>query len=97
MAIKGVDEVKRKLKKLGEMKQVSFAELLHPDFMAGNTDFATYEEMFEQSGFKVQNAEDFAAIPDDEWDEFIQARTKFESWAEMQKVAFQQHLKRVLR
>lgn len=97
MAIKGVDEVKRKLKKLGEMKQVSFAELFHPDFMAGSTDFATYEEMFDQSGFKVETAEDFAAIPDDEWEVFIQARTQFESWAQMQKAAFEQHLKRVLR
>ena len=38
-------------------------------------------------GFKVETEEDFASIPEDEWDAFINGRTRFASWDEMKKAA----------
>ena len=66
---------------------VPLTELCPPPFMARNTDFATIEEMFEASGFTVETPEDFAAIPDAEWDAFIASRTRFSDWRSMQERA----------
>lgn len=97
MPVKGLDAVRKKLKKLTDIKQVSFGELFNPSFMASNTDFANIQEMFDQSGFKVESQEDLAAIPDDQWDDFVTARTRFASWADMQKAAFELFMKKALR
>lgn len=96
MAVKitGVDALKRKMEALSNIKQVSFAELFPPEFMESHTDFSSISDMADASGFKIESAEDFKAIPDDEWDAFISARTQFESWADMQQTAFQQFLQR---
>lgn len=94
--IKGLDKLQKNVKELSKHDHVSFAELFNPDFMKANTDFSTLEEMFAQSGFKVDTAEDFKAIPDAEWEVFITARTKFESWLEMQRVAGKAHMDKIV-
>ena len=33
--------------------------------------------MYEASGFKIETEEDFAAVPDDEWDGFIRSISSF--------------------
>ena len=43
--------------------------------------------MFEASGFAMETPEDFAAIPDAEWDAFIASRTRFADWRTMQEKA----------
>ena len=96
MPVKGLDEARRKLKRLGEIKQVSFGELFNPEFMAANTDFQSIGEMFERSGFKHDSREDIEAIPDEEWNSFVAANTRFSSWGEMQKVAHSLFIKKTL-
>jgi len=44
-------------------------------------------EMFERSGFKVESQEDFAAIPDEAWDDFICTNTSYFNWREMLQAA----------
>ena len=90
----GFDELERKLQQLAENAEamdgehaVPLTELFPPTFMARNTDFATIEEMFEASGFTVATPEDFAAIPDTDWDAFIASRTRFSDWRSMQEKA----------
>lgn len=77
----------QKLMDLGD--SISFADLLSPAFIAEYTDFETIQELFEQSGYTVENMEDFAAIPDEEWDAFIAKNTRFDSWKAMQIKAFE--------
>jgi hypothetical protein len=55
--------------------------------MAKHTPFSSFEAMLRASPFEVETAEDFKAIPDDEWDVFIRKTTPFDSWQEMQKEA----------
>jgi len=43
--------------------------------------------MFERSGFKVESQEDFAAIPDEAWDDFICTNTSYFNWREMLQAA----------
>ena len=58
-----------------------------PAFMAAHTDFGTFEAMFEASGFTFESPEDFATIPDAEWDAFIASVTRFPDWKTMQEKA----------
>jgi hypothetical protein len=67
--------------------QVPLSELLTPGFLAKHTRFLSEDEMFEASGFKVQTAEDFEKIPDEEWDNFIQQNTPFATWSDMLSAA----------
>lgn len=97
MPIKGLDEARQKLQELENLKSVSLGELLSPEFLSASSEFKSLEELLEKSGFKVDTPEEFLAIPDDEWETFIVSRTRFGSWEEMQKAAFQEFLARTVK
>ncbi|MGB4588994.1 MAG: hypothetical protein WBI17_07140 [Clostridiaceae bacterium] len=63
---------------------VSFVDLFTTQFMKEHTDFNTFEELLEFGGYEVNSPEDFQAIPDDEFDALICAKTKFQDWKTMQ-------------
>lgn len=86
----GLDEFQRKLNDVAHRAEslsgnhsVPVPELLTPDFLRRCSRFQSAEELFEASGFKVESAEDFTAIPDAEWNEFIRTNTSFPSWEAM--------------
>jgi len=88
--MEGFDEFGKKLKKMQkaaeEMEgthEVPMDELLSDSFVQKNTKYQSADEMFEKSGFKIDSPEEFAAIPDAEWDVFIRGNTKFPNWEEM--------------
>lgn len=92
--MKGFDELERKLndladraKRLDGTHNVPISELLTPGFLAGCSRFASADQMFQASGFKIESADDFKAIPDAEWDMFIKNNTSFGSWQEMLQAA----------
>ncbi len=76
---------------------VHLGDLLTPDFIARHSRFAAEDEMFVASGFDIQSAQDFAAIPDVDWDRFIEQNTSFDTWLDMLQAAhfewFQRNLK----
>lgn len=39
--------------------------------------------MFDASGFVIRNADDFKAVPDEQWDKFIHENTSFADWNEL--------------
>lgn len=88
--VKGLEEVSKQLnelskraKELGGSHSVPIDELLTTEFLSAHTRFATFEEMARVSGFKIEKQEDFAAIPDDQWDGFVRSESRFGSWEEM--------------
>jgi hypothetical protein len=90
MEIKGLKEFQRKLEDLSRRSQdlegthsVPVTELLTPAFLSSCSRFRSAEELFEASGFPVNSQEDFAAIPDDQWDAFIGQSTSYSNWEEM--------------
>jgi len=90
MKIKGLEEFSKKLdnlakntKALDGQHTVAVTELLTPAFVAEHTRFSNADEMFEASGFKIETSEDFKAIPDDKWDEFIRSISSFQNWQSM--------------
>ncbi|MEG1082610.1 MAG: hypothetical protein RSE44_29180, partial [Pseudomonas sp.] len=74
-------------KELQGRREVTLADLMDPQFISSHSKFPDLNALFAASGFKVETPEDFAAIPDDQWDDFISEHTNFSSWLEMQKAA----------
>jgi hypothetical protein len=89
-AIRRLHDLQRRAEELDGEHSVPMSELLSDDFMLRNTDFPSIGEMFAASGFTAQSQEDFAAIPDDQWDAFVRERTRFGSWKEMKGLAVQE-------
>lgn len=63
--------------------EVPFNELFTEKFMRQNTDVDSFDEFLEQSQWEVESQEDFRAIPDDEFDEYVDEHSDFDSWEEM--------------
>lgn len=94
--IQGLEELQKSLEDLakraeeldGEHK-VTFDELFPPSFMKRYTTFESVDAMVKGSGYKVENAEDFKAIPDAAWDSYVRQRTKFDNWSDMIAKAYE--------
>jgi hypothetical protein len=92
--LRPLKELARKLGELdGQQQNIPLPELLTPAFLASCSRFGAAEEMFNASGFHIESADDFKAIPDAEWDEFISKNTSYSSWREMLKEAVGQRVK----
>jgi hypothetical protein len=92
--IKGAKEVQQKLRDVSNRARqldgphnVPILELLTPSFLSTCSRFGSVNEMFEASGFKIESKEDFKAIPEGEWDEFIKKHTSFPNWRQMLEAA----------
>ena len=80
-------DLQRRAEELDGEHSVRFVELFHDEFMLRNTDFPSVQAMFDASGFEVASEEDFAGIPDGEWDAYVRDSTRFDSWEEMKSAA----------
>lgn len=83
----GFDKLEKNISKLSSTNSVSLGELMNPRFISSCSQYSNFEELIEASGFKVESEEDFAAILDQDWEEFIQKNTSYASWIEMQEDA----------
>ncbi|MCD1651795.1 MULTISPECIES: hypothetical protein [Vreelandella] len=92
----GLDKLKKNMEEFQSNSQVKLVDMLSPAFMAQCSTYSSFEDMLDASGFKVESAEDFAAIPDEEWDAFVSKNTSYSSWEEMQKGAAKDYTKRQL-
>ena len=82
-AIQRLEEISRNARALHGKHSVPVEELLDAAFLRKHTRFTSLEAMIEASGFKIETKEDFAAIPDAEWDAFIRQNSKFATWQDM--------------
>lgn len=85
--LKGFDKLEKNVSGLSDTDSISLDALMNPSFISSCSQYSSFEELVEASGFKVESKEDFAAIPDQEWEQFIQTNTSYESWIEMQQAA----------
>jgi hypothetical protein len=79
------DEVAKKLeRKVRSIEgDVPFTDLFTASFMSRYTSYGSFKEFMNASGFPASTQEEFDAIPDDEFDQFVAASTKFKSWKDM--------------
>jgi hypothetical protein len=103
MTVKGLDELTRTLgdlakraKKLDGTRTVPLEELLTPEFVRAHTRFQDAEGLITASGFKVDSASDFKAIPDEEWNAFIRSASDFADWDSMLGAALKEWTARKL-
>ena len=66
---------------------ISFDKLFTKFFMEKHTDCSSFDEFLKAGNFVVDSQEDFEAIPDDVWDQFVSHATDFDSWDDMLKQA----------
>tara|TARA_B100001059_G_C17787769_1_gene558202 strand:- start:349 stop:663 length:315 start_codon:yes stop_codon:yes gene_type:complete len=91
-----LDKLRKNLSELSGASEVKLVDLMDAEFVSGCSQYSSLEELFEASGFKIESKEDFSAIPDDEWEQFITSSTTFDSWLEMQKSAVASYAKKKL-
>lgn len=101
MEIKGLDEFQKQLKQLEKNAQdlegtnnVPLGELLTDSFLAKHTKFDNFSA-FESSQI-FNKYESFEAIPDSEFDVFINENSNFENWDEMLSKATSEYVTRKL-
>ncbi len=75
------------------VSMVSFKDLFTPSFMAKHTQFANFSELLIFGKFNVNSLEEFMALLDDKFDEFVKQTTQFQSWEEMQSTAVAEYVK----
>jgi len=92
--IEGLDELQRRLEEMSNKAKeiegehsVPVTDLLTPEFLSDCSAFSTVEELFEASGFNIKSQEDVEAIPENQWEWFIQQNTSYTSWSEMLQAA----------
>jgi hypothetical protein len=81
---------------MSETSQIKLKDFMTSKFISNCSNFNDIEHLFEASGFTVESKEDFEAIPDDKWNEFIVKNTSFNSWEDMQKEAMNLYVKEQL-
>lgn len=86
-ALDALDDLIGKLDELDGTHHLTWKELFPDEFIRAHSKCNAMDELLEKSGFKIESMEDFKAIPDNEWERYIQANTSFESWEAMQSAA----------
>lgn len=101
---KGVDKAVKRLKKMSnalddlqQTTEISFNDLFTTDFMIQYTPCSSMDELLQRGGFNVNCQEDFDAIPDDVFDQYISSMTQFNSWEEMKNEAASQYVAKKLK
>ncbi|MCY8731560.1 hypothetical protein [Bacillus inaquosorum] len=93
---KKLNKIQRNAKELNGSKSIPLEELLTDTFMRSNTKFSTLDEMLDTSPYEINDNDDFAAIPDVEWDDYVRANSKFFNWKEMLEQATKEYVVRNL-
>lgn len=67
-ALRQLRDLQRRTEQLHGEHQVTFLELFRDEFILRNTEFPSIHALIAASGYQVESSEDFAAIPDADWD-----------------------------
>ncbi len=89
----GLKKLSKNLEDLGNKKSITLDELMNDNFVSSHSKYKNFDELLSNSPFTVETVEDFKAIPDDEWDNYISQNTDYGSWSEMQVKAFEYYAK----
>ena len=74
--LQNVDRLLQKVAGVGN-GPISLRELFPLAFLARYTDFVSFEDMAQKSGFKLETEEDLASIPQDKWMPLLQLTHSF--------------------
>ncbi|QZP39367.1 hypothetical protein [Halobaculum magnesiiphilum] len=80
--------------RMNEQNEIPFEQLFTEEFMQLYTEFDSFEALLEASQWDVEDEDDFEAIPEDEFDTYVDEHTDFPSWEVMSQTAAQRFLER---
>ena len=72
---------------LGGESDVSFGDLFTEQFMQEHTDTTSFGDFINNSQWTVESEQDFEAIPEGEFDEYVRDHSDFNSWENMSGAA----------
>lgn len=87
----GFRRLQKKLRELPEVQEVPFP----CEFMERYTDYVSIESMLSASGFSSDQVRGFQTTRNEQWEEFIRAHTRFESWGEFMETLSIEHLRKL--
>lgn len=93
---KSIDTLTKKVRALERKQTVPVTDILTSNFVSKHTKFTSAQELFENSGFKLDSQADFEAIPEEAMDSYIRSVSTFKSWKEMLSAAGESYVKREL-
>lgn len=93
----GLEKYRKQIAKASETRMISLSELFPPPFMSRYTQSPTFADFLKAGGFEINSMEDFKAIPDDAFDEYIRSASVFSSWEAMQKMALREYASKALK
>ena len=95
--IEGLDELQNQLEQLANFGDgIPMTELFDEEFMLMYTEFASFDKLLEEGKWDVESQEDFEAIPQDEFDEYIDTNTEFPDWETMMQTGATRHIEEKL-
>jgi len=80
--------------RMNEPNEIPFEQLFPEEFMQLYSGFESFAALLEASQWEIENEDDFEAIPEDEFDTYIDMHTDFPSWEVMYQTAAQRFLER---
>lgn len=87
-----IDDSLQALDEFSDPVNVDMAEILTPEFLQATSSVSSFDELLDKSGFKVETQEDFLAIPDEEFDQYIRSISSFDSWNDMLDCASEKYV-----
>nr|DAQ35650.1 MAG TPA: hypothetical protein [Caudoviricetes sp.] len=95
----GLKNMIKKLETAGKSTEGkhSFNEIFPPAFMRKYTNYSDIDNFLENCGFPYKTDEEFKAIPDDAFDEYVRKSSRFKSWKEMLDTGSQELFNRNLK
>lgn len=77
------EEMAENAEELDGENEVNLSEILTEEFMREHTDTTSFDDFLENSPWTVESEEDFEEIPEEEFDQYIQENSDFDSWDKM--------------
>lgn len=78
--------------RMNETNEIPFEQLFTEEFMQLYTEFESFETLLEASHWDVEDEDDFEAIPEDEFDTYVDEHTDFPTWEVMNQTAAERFL-----
>ncbi|TQQ81870.1 hypothetical protein [Halonotius roseus] len=95
--IEGLDNLKDHLEDIADLEGgVPMEEMFPPEFMKMYTQFESFDQFLEESTWTVESQEDFEAIPESEFDDYVDQTTEFPQWQTMLETGGKKYLQRKL-
>lgn len=76
---------------MSDEESVTLGELLPDDFVREFTDFDSTDELLAEAGLIAETPAHDHTLAGGDFDQFVEARTHFESWSEMREEAMDRY------